>query len=204
MVLPPLAQPGDVADRLGRDLSSPEEVRVLALLSDASALVRAYTGQQITEATTTDRLAVRGGHVRFPQRPVTAVASITDTTGTALSSIWYSGDLADVTNLAATTSAQTWIGPGLPSPVFVDVTYTHGYAEVPADIVSVVCDVVARSFSAYSSGLVPAESALGGSGIWQTFDSPMLPSLLGSPELSKAHKEVLDRYRSVVGVARML
>lgn len=188
MALPPLAQPGDVEDRLGRELTPTEMVRVLALLADASALVRSYTGQQISAATTTERLAVRNGAVRLPQRPVTAVTAVADPTSAAVNATWSAGDVVTLS---------------LMSPSFVDVTYSHGYAEVPDDIVAVVCDIVTRSFSGYLAS--PAIWQQPSAGVNPESIGAIIPTpALGGSQLTADQRAVLDRYRRVVGVAYML
>ena len=65
MALDPLFTVDDVEARLGRDLTAAETARSDGLIADVSAAVRARTGQQLTEATSTDvRLrALREGAV---------------------------------------------------------------------------------------------------------------------------------------------
>jgi hypothetical protein len=197
MPQPPLAQPGDVEDRLGRELSGTDLPRVLALLDDASALVRSYTGQQISEATTTERIAVRNGTVRLPQRPATAVTTVNDPTGSAVTFVWGGGDVLTVLSL------PVWVGPGAGAATFVDVTYTHGYDPIPDDIVAVVCDTVGRSFSGYLAS--PAIWQQPSAGINPEAVGAIIPTpALGGAQLTADQRAVLDRYRRVVGIARML
>src|SRR5688500_2155419 len=88
-----LATVEDVECRSGRTLTDAERDRLDCLLADASAAVRAYTGQQFTLATTPARLKVKGGKVRLPQSPVSAVTDVDSVTATALAFTWYGGPL---------------------------------------------------------------------------------------------------------------
>jgi hypothetical protein len=186
MALPPLATIADLEDRLGRSLSTDETARAYALLQDASAKVRAYTGQQITQSTSTDRIRARNGVARLPQRPVTAVTAVADIAATSLDATWAGGEQL-----------------GLYFDGYVDVTYTHGYATVPDDIVTVVAGVAARSFSGYLAG--PA--------VWQQPSAALTPDTIGAiipapaataPAFTADDKAILDGYRRPVGVAWML
>ena len=143
MPLAPLATPADVEDRLGRDLTAEESLRLLALLEGASAAFRiAAGGQQIAEATSTARLKVRNGKVRLPQRPVSTVSAVVDTNGNAVSFDYVMGDT--VTVAVQVPDAWAW-EPYRNGLQAVDVTYTHGFAEVPDDVVEVVCQMAARA-----------------------------------------------------------
>lgn len=168
----PLATFDDVNVRLGRDGSADVD-RISALLIDASAAVRSYTGQQFTAATETRRLRVRShpntpiepsGHfVILPQRPVTAVASVLSVAGSAIPFVWdgegYTGpgNYDRVYLWANLYGAQGDWQTQYPRPLRdrVDVTYTHGYATIPDEIVGVVCQIVGRAL-----GTTPDSSAL--------------------------------------------
>src|SRR4051812_38291064 len=73
----PLASSTDLSDRLGRPLTVAEEARAQALLVDASALVRAYTGQDFTR-TDNETVVMRAqqGEIRLPKRPVIDVTAV--------------------------------------------------------------------------------------------------------------------------------
>lgn len=186
----PLVSVDDVVCRLGRVVTEAEEDRLDCLIADASAAVRAYTGQHFTLVEDdVVRLKVKGGMIRLPQRPVITVA-VASTTGTTLLHTWDAGP-------------QVWLSSSLPvinatfnsrSPQYVDVTYTHGYEAIPEDIVAVVCQMAARALGtpadqtgvqsetvvSYSYQL-GAAAAAGGIG--------MLP----------AERQVLDRYKMPTG-----
>ena len=61
-----LATVTQLSQRLSTDIT--DHVRAATLLDDASAVVRSYTGQDFTQATTTDRVQIKRGWVRLPQR----------------------------------------------------------------------------------------------------------------------------------------
>lgn len=157
----PLATVEDLEARLGRDLTEEEAARAGALLADASALVRGWTRQDFS-LVVGDEVVLRpvGTVVRLPQRPVQAVASVVATGGSEV-----------IPDVPLPAGAWTWDGidkvdiwppdtswlPSLPEAwadgALVDtyrITYDHGDAEVPADVVAVVCAMVLRTLLAPS------------------------------------------------------
>ena len=164
-MLPALAT---VADAAAFDL----DVTDGALLR-ASVRVRAYTGQQISAGTST--VTLRGPVCRLPQRPVTAVTSVTDEDGVVLASTDY--ELAPGGTLSVDDTG------------LLTVTYSHGFAVIPDEVVEVVCTVAARlsvSNEALASGVQQEQSGSAS----QTFgwDAWKAQSSLTSEE-----KAVLDR-----------
>lgn len=142
-----LAAVSDLEARLGRTLSGTELSRATALLDDASAAVRGYTGQELTAGTSTNkRLRARGGVVTLPQRPVTAVTSVTDTDGNAVGYTWDGWDRLGV----------------VPELEAVLVTYNHGYDTVPDVIVAVVCQVAGRALGTPPDGSGFTQETIGG------------------------------------------
>jgi len=176
-------------DRLGRSLDAPEDSdRALALLYDASAAARAYTGQHLSESSTTERLRVRKAHLRLPQRPVTAVTGVTAVDGTAVEYEWVAGDRVSITGLSDVMRFD--VEPFRSTTPYLDVTYTHGYNPVPDDIVAVVCQVAARAYGygAEDSGVqtetLGPYSVTGGAAAAQ-----------GGLGLLAGERAALDRYR---------
>lgn len=193
-----LATAVDVSIRLNRELSDDELAQVEALLADTSAAVRSYTGQQFDlVANDTMRVRVRNGVVYLPQRPVGAIGAVTDGNGNEVAYAWDGFDKLDLgilpvdgfeRNLTLASSTISW----------VDVTYDHGYAAVPDDIVGVVCQIVGRAFGS------PADR----SGITQESLGAYSVSLGGTAAagpfgLLAAERAVLDRYRKPVGNIRV-
>lgn len=132
MALEPLATAAQLADRMTTTV--PPE-RAEAALVDASAAVRAATGQVFNRLTTTDVLRpTMHGVLHLPQRPVREVFDVTEATldgPIAVEFIWDGSDRIDL---------SSWAGR-------LSVTYEHGYddGDMPDDVVAVVCNVAARA-----------------------------------------------------------
>lgn len=179
-----LASVEDLEVRLGRTFTSTETDRAEALLADASAAVQAYTGQQFTVGTSTVRLQVRNGTVRPPQSPISTITGIANIEGAALDHVWYAGPTVAVTG----SIDGSW----------VDVTYDHGYEELPADIVAVVCQVAGRAMG------VPADQGgIAQESIGNYSYSVGVAAAAGSVGLLNDERAVLDRYRRIGGMARI-
>lgn len=157
----PLATVEDLEARLGRDLTAEEAARADALLADASALIRGWTGQDFT-LVEGDVITLRpvGTVVRLPQRPVQAVTAVVATGGSEAipdvplpAGAWTWDGIDKVDIWPPDTSwllslPETWADGAL-----VDtyrITYAHGWDEVPADVVAVVCAMVLRTLLAPS------------------------------------------------------
>lgn len=188
-----LATTEQLAARLGRDITADELARVTALLEDASAAVRSYTGQHFTSEERTARLRVTRGRVRLPQRPVTAVAAVADTNEVDVTFTWDAGDSVDLT----ANPLNAWELEGRTSPLrYVDVTYTAGYTDIPSDIVAVVCSIAGRSF-----GLDPQMGGITSESIGDASLSYGTIGAAGPLGLLPDERAVLDRYRRIGGTA---
>lgn len=200
-----LASQADIEARIGRDLTDEEAARIRALLDDASALVRGYTGQSfelVEDETVT--LPATGGRITLPGRPVNAVASVVAVGGSpALPSFTVAdwafdgigtiklGDGAAVINLPEVW----WDDDGYPGTY--EVTYSHGYATVPPDVLSVVCGMITRVFQN------PANLRSETVGSYSvTYTIPATGEALGI-NLSRYEKQILDRYRRKATTVRM-
>lgn len=165
-----------------------------AALDDASAAVRAYTGQSFDVATTTDRLRMRSGVARLPQRPATAVTAVQAVTGGPLAFFWDGAERVYLQHLGLIPYVNYLVPEAMRE--LVDVTYTHGYATVPPDVLAVVCNVAARTL-----GSTPDEGALTGvtlDGYGETYGSVGAAGPVG---MFDDERVVLDRYRRVGGQA---
>ena len=165
MALPPLATIEDVAALLQRDLTPAEVTNGVRLIAMASDVVRRYTRQQITQATETIVLPGNWDNTLvLPQRPITAVSSVLINGATPTYTVWR---VVDDTLFVGTGSFQPdfgvmmWGGMALMGPAGsnngpqatgaswggpqaqITITYTHGYSEVPGDIVNIVAGLVA-------------------------------------------------------------
>src|SRR5436189_3923873 len=138
-----LATLDDLEARIGT-LTDP--ARAQAILDDVSARVRAYTGQDFTLTEDHEvRLKVRAGTVRLPQRPVVDVSAVASTTGASVVHLWDSGQIVALAGYGSALHSFE-VEPFTTREPFVDVTYSHGYETVPADIVAVVCQVAGRAY----------------------------------------------------------
>jgi hypothetical protein len=196
--LPPLADLDDVEDRMGRDITPDEQRKAAAMLVDASATIRAYCRRDFTLNTATGlRLRPRGNKVLLPQRPVVDVASV--------ATVFSFGPTEYVTP----TPAWSWVsgntiyliddpdlvfnGPAFnldDENVWIQVTYTYGYTEVPQDIVSVCANLVLRNLTVPGSGLVDLETVGPYTVRYANFAG-------GGPlALSGGDRDILNRYRT--------
>lgn len=159
----PLASVADAAD-FGLTVTN-------AAIRRASARIRGYLRQQITQGTST--IKARGPVFRLPERPVQSVASVTrDGQPVAFT---LEGSVLTVDSLDVVT-----------------VTYSHGYTLLPDEIVELVCSVAARIEA------VPASSPLA-QGVQQQGSGPFTvgygwDSYKAQSGLTAGEKEVLDRY----------
>lgn len=188
----PLASEDDVVARLGRDLTATEAARIDALLSDASAKVRAYTGQDITQATSTTRVRVRQNRIRLPQRPVTAVSAVTDLNAVALTGWTLVGSVVYLDT--AVPDQWAW-EPRRTAVGFVDVTYTHGYETVPDELIAVVCQIVGRAL-----GNDATQSGITSETLGAYSYSTGTAGAAGPLGLLPDERAVLDSYRRDVGM----
>lgn len=194
----PLCDLEDVEDRLGRDLSPDEQRKATAVLTDASAVVRSYCRRDFTRATTTGRYRPVGDRVTLPLRPVLAVSGVWAVTsyGTTVYRtplvVWqwaggpevYLGDTSLVIN-------GPWIDWS-DSHVWVDVEYTHGYDAVPADIVTVVANMVVKTLSVPGGGLIDMETV----GSYNVRYSTITAA--GPLGLTDGDRQILNKYRTTV------
>lgn len=194
MPAPVLATVQQLEARLGQTVDA---ARATALLEDASAVVRGYTGQYFTRVLD-DRVTFRvdRGSVVLPQRPADKPTLISEFGGGVLpASAWWWGGIGVVE-----FGSPSWVanGPTVSRfPRTVEITYSHGYAEIPGDVVAVVCQMVGRVILSESTPGLMSEAIddyqyrLGG-GI-----------VSGAVALVPAEKSILDRYRSRVGSVRL-
>jgi hypothetical protein len=188
----PLATVDDLAARMQRTLSDEEQIRAYYLLQDASATVRNYCRRDFTSDETTMRVRVRNGKIRLPNSPVTAVSSITDMDGNDVTFTWYSGSTIDFTS----TPLNAWELNGSIRPQWVDVTYTHGYDQIPDTVIAIVCRLAATALD------TPAEDAGTQSESIAGY-SYTRGAIAASGGLFGEEKAQLDAFRIVGGTSRI-
>jgi hypothetical protein len=192
--LPTLATVSDVTDRMFRELSEAEMVRVNSMLLDASAVVRNYTRQSFTSVRDTERLRPIGYRISLPRRPVVTVHSvkliINNSPINAMGYIWdgldeiYLANEGQIINLAET--AYEWLATHHP---VAEVDYTAGYDAVPDDVISVVCSMISRSLSAPGGGGIISEAV--GEYTYRLSSA----AAQGPLTLTEAEKDLLRAYR---------
>lgn len=195
----PLATSDDVVGRLGRALTTSEVVRIDALLTDVSSAVRAYTGQTFTSEETTALLTIRNREVRLPQHPVTAIGAVEDGLGNSLPFIWLDGDV--VISLVSASYLNSWELNVLPGTRIgkAAVTYTHGYATIPDDIVGLVCQIVGRALGTPSTDAGKTSETI--TNYSYTIGSAAAQGAFG---IMDEEKRLLDRYRFLAAPAAMM
>lgn len=116
-----------------------------ALLASASAAVREAAGCSITE--TTGTITLDGGRKRFIPLPGWAVTSVD-------SVLWDGNAVTDYRLRAGSLFRAYGWGDDFDPPALT-VTYTQGVSEVPADIVNLVCSLVAAGLARTAEGYDP-------------------------------------------------
>lgn len=150
MPLDDLARVEDIEERLGRELTTAEHPRASALLRDASAAIRAKTGQLITRSTSTYRCRARSRDVLLAQRPVVEILSVTRVSDS--SDVDFVWDGLQTICIGAPSIYDTFERDVAPS-VVLDIEYDHGYDDTPDPVVTVCCDAAMRAL------VVPVEDA---------------------------------------------
>lgn len=123
-----LATTADLTALLGETV---DETSATLALELATGAVQAAAGQRLVEVTddTIDLMGTTGSWLDLPQRPVTAVTSVT-LAGTAVTDFTrYGGRLYRTDGWAEQTDCTSWAWPGLryQEPTPVQVVYSHGY-----------------------------------------------------------------------------
>ena len=128
------------ADLTARGIDTSNAPLVAAMLAEASASVRDAAGAPISETESTIKLlGSRDRWLRLPGQPVTAVDEV-ELDGVPVTDFLF--------REGALWRSAGWEGC---EPSEVTVTMTHGYAEVPADIVGLVASLAAAGINRANS-----------------------------------------------------
>lgn len=198
-VLPPLAQPSDVAARLGQPVPTDSVVlaQINARLADASSVVRGFCKRTFTQMQTTQVLRPTGSTVKIPDRPVISVDSIY--------LIGYAQQLIPLPTFLWDGADEVWLGYGPNDQIInvpesltdlwlyrtplVKLTWTHGYAVMPDDIVAITAGMVVRAMSTPNGGVISGQTA-------GEFSYRLSPHAATGPlALTDAERDVLKSYR---------
>lgn len=134
-----------------------DTTRAELLLDLATGAIRAYTGQTISQATST-AITIPGNYTErldLPERPASAptLVKLGDTTLTEDTEYVFDGRWSLFRGTAAVglfvanlpesflTGYSDWGGPQTP----ITITYTHGFATIPDDVKGVCLALAARS-----------------------------------------------------------
>lgn len=149
---PPLATIDDVTERLGRPLTDAETMRANRLLMDASAQIRRYCRKDFLYHEN-DVLDIQGDGsvIKLPYRPVVTVSSVIAISGRPdipdIPVSWWIFNGIDEISIAESTASgvvnlpEAWYDYGA-YPGTYQVTYSHGYPEVPDEVVMVTANAV--------------------------------------------------------------
>lgn len=199
MALPPLATAADLEAALGRTVDATQAEMALRR---ASARVRHHTRQDITFVAADTVVLDGGGRVlRVPQRPLVVDTdnplTVTELFGlTATEYPCLEG--RDFMRLGSElTRGDPWYAPtrlmgwpwNRPAGVWaprIRLAYSHGYLDIPEDIVDVVLDLAAMDLSNPENLRSVAIDDY-----QRTFAS----ETIGSAQLGRGHKEALRSYR---------
>lgn len=192
MALPAFATAADLAAVTQSEVSP--AAADLALAS-ASAMIRSWTRQTITRVV--DDVAtlrvINERELILPQRPVESVSRVRVNSLTLLDWVLSGDRLLRTGGWRRLPGTTTYPDPGL-----VEVTYTHGWAEVPDDVRAVCLDLASMSVT--------------NPGYLREYDVSIddyqrrkvfAAESLGSGTLSEAHREMLAPYRRRIGTVSL-
>jgi hypothetical protein len=166
-----------------------DATRATALLEFASAVVRGYAGQHFSRVVDdVATVAVNRGQAVLPQRPAEKPTQVANYGGGAIPTAgWWWGGVGIIE-----FGSPSWVANGPSSgssPRLVEVTYTHGFEEIPTDVVAVVCQMVARVIDGGDTHGLRSESI-------DDYQYQMGGNIVtGALALVPSEKETLDRYR---------
>ncbi len=128
----------DLAALIGRTLTQEEQDRGTALLRIASSIVQTEAKQHIAYVAddVLERRGSRESAILLPERPVIAIASVT-----------IDGDTINADDYTIDGHEVTLVGGWGDSCAALTITYTHGWADIPEAIKSVVLSAVMRVWS---------------------------------------------------------
>lgn len=202
-----LATQQDVEAHLGRSLTEAEEARIGAMLDRASALVRGYTRQSFEQVIDDAvNLRARDYRIRLPQRPVLAVKSVKALGFDAVPDIpvagfyWDGIDLIDLRGVGAVINLPSWWEDLETNYTTFQVIYSHGYAEIPADIVGIVASMAANALlvAGAGSGVPGIQSETTGNYSYRLADGVTSSVALGADD-----REILKPYKRSAGTTSL-
>ena len=180
MALPPFATAADLAAAMQAPVDS--DAAELALAS-ASAVIRRWTRQTITRVTddAAQLRVIDCDELVLPQRPVVSVGEV-KVNALVLADWVLSGD-----RLLRTGGWRYLPGTSsYPDPGVVQVTYTHGWEDVPDEVKAVCLDLASSTLS--NPSMLRQEAI-------DDYSRTFATESVGLGVLSGTHKELLADYR---------
>ena len=169
-----------------------DEARCEALLEQASAQFRLMALQDFDIRETSLVVRAHGSVVMLPKLPVVSVESVqvvnTDGTPGAVIAGWSFDGISRISVVGLSGLAFNLAHPEVAWTNYV-VTWTHGFAEVPADVRWSVAQMVARSLSSPAPAGITQES-IGG---YQYSLGAYTAS--GAASMTREEQAVASRYR---------
>lgn len=171
-VLPTIATPDDIVDRLGRNLNQVEAARIDALLRDGSALIRRYCRQDfVFEEGATETYVADAGEIRLSNKPVWSVNSVTWMSGNPallgnLGISWYIFDGIDKITIPSPAQSgiinlpYMWYMTAWYSDSF-EIVYSYGYNSPPNEAVAVLCTAIISELSTPTMSATLASESIG-------------------------------------------
>jgi len=182
-----LASVSDVSALLGETV---DETRCEALLEQASAQFRLMALQDFDLRETSLILRLISGHVILPKRPVVSVETVRVVNNDGTPGFTATGWIFDgISKVSVGDLGWLVNGPNILPTETVEVTWTHGFAEVPADVRWAVAQMVARSLSSPAPAGITQES-IGG---YQYSLGAYTAS--GAASMTREEQAVASRYR---------
>jgi len=201
-----LATLEDLAALLGREVTLEEQARATRLLDMVSAAVRSECRQTLSFlASEAVRVYPVGGEVWLPERPVTAVTSVSvpSTTSAAVgsgaallaSAYWWRPDgRLGLGPSGLANGDDGYSGRAFTTDRPVDVVYSHGFSPVPDDLAGIVCGIAARHLSNPDQ---VSQRSIGA--FSEQYEARTVGTVLAADE-----KAALCRYRRTVWSPRMV
>lgn len=153
----PLVKSEDVTAAMPRPLTSNESGRMDVLIASASAAVRGFCRRDFAASTSTIRVKPLGDMAKLPNAPVTGIVEVKrvnfDGSTTAFAGwLWDGGqELHGLACIGSPMINAPEIWTEDPYTPMVEITYEHGYAEVPQVISDVVVGMIVRVLLAPSA-----------------------------------------------------
>lgn len=200
MALSPLVSAEDFTTAFPRDLDDGETARLDYLLTAASNAIRSFCRRDFTATSSTIRVKPIGDKAILPNPPITSITSVKrvngDGTLTGFAGWAWDGGVTlygmGATNSPMVNAPESWNDDGYVP--LVEVTYSHGDADIPPIVTDVVIAMVARVLNqpggdAAVDGVTTVSDTTGPLSHSTGFGQNVLPGIV--PRLAMSDKRIL-------------